>query len=76
MSHVIEDTIQNRTNVVAADLRRIALKLDELCRDSLAAGSRQVISLGEASQDVHRALLALDLERVSTPSVPYVKEWA
>ena len=76
MPQVIEDPIREQTNSLTAELQRMAVQLDQLWQDSLAAGSRHAIALGEASQGVHRALLALSLQHASTASVVYVTEWA
>jgi hypothetical protein len=76
MPEAIEDGIGEQTNLLAAELQRITLLLDQLLQDSLAAGSRHAIALDEASQGVHRALLALSLQHASTASVVYVTEWA
>ena len=76
MPEVIQDTILERTNLVAAELLRITVQLDQLWQDSLVAGSRHAIALDEASQGVHRALLALTLQRLSAEMVVDVREWA
>ena len=76
MPEVIEDTIREQTNLLTAELQRIAVQFDQLWQDSLAVGSRHTIALGEASQGVHRALLALSLQRLSVETVVGVREWA
>jgi hypothetical protein len=76
MPQVIEDTIREQTNLLLAQLQRIAVQLDQLWQASLAAGSRHAIALDEASQGVHRALLALTLQRLSAEMVVDVREWA
>lgn len=73
MPQVIEDSLRERTNMITAELQRVAVKLDGLWHDSLAAGSGQTIDLGEANQAVHRALLALSLQRLSAETVVDVK---
>jgi hypothetical protein len=76
MPQAIENTIREQTNLLAAELQRIAVVLDQLWQDSLAAGSRHAIALDEASQGLHRALLALTLQRLSAETVVDVREWA
>jgi hypothetical protein len=52
--------LEDRQDAVAAELGRAAIALDELWRDAVDAGTTDAaISLGEASQSVHRALIAL-----------------
>lgn len=76
MPEVIEDTIREQTNLLTTELQRIAVLLDQLWQASLVAGSRHAIALDEASQDVHRALLALSLQLLSVETVIDVRERA
>jgi hypothetical protein len=62
---VIDITIGDQTTLLTKELEKMAVKLDRLWWESLAAGSREAIALGEASQDVHRALLVLQQPVVS-----------
>jgi hypothetical protein len=59
--------------LLTAGLQRIAVQLDQLWQDGLAAGSRDAIALDEASQCVHRALLALSLQGLSAEAVVDVR---
>jgi len=69
MPEAIENTIREQTNLLIAELQRIAVELDQLWQGSLAAGSRHAIALDEASQGLHRALLALSLQGLSGETV-------
>ncbi|HUJ65332.1 MAG TPA: hypothetical protein VLX59_07340 [Acidimicrobiales bacterium] len=75
MPQLIDDAIREQTDLLTAELQRIAIRVDLLLEDSLAAGSGQTMALGEASQGVHRALLALSLQRLSAEMVVDVREW-
>ena len=64
MAYVVDDGLEERTGYVIAELGRVVAMIDELWRDALVAGpSDSEIALGEASQAVHRALIALSSQR-------------
>ncbi len=64
MAYVVDDGPEERTGYVIAQLGRVVAMIDALWRDALVAGrSDSEIPLGEASQAVHRALIALSLQR-------------
>jgi hypothetical protein len=66
MAYVVDDGPEERTAYVIAELRKVAAMIDELRRDALkAARSDTEIPLGEASQAVYRALIALSLQRAA-----------
>jgi hypothetical protein len=66
MAYVIDDGPEERTACVIGALRTVATMIDELWRDALEAGpSDTEIPLGEASQAVHRALVALSSQRAA-----------
>ena len=45
MPQVIEDTVLEQTNLLTAELEWIAVQLDQLWQDSLAAGSSHAMGL-------------------------------
>jgi hypothetical protein len=60
MAHVVDDGIEERTSFVIAELRKVAVTIDQLWRDALDAGfSESEIPLREASQAVYRAVITL-----------------
>jgi hypothetical protein len=60
MAHVVDDGIEERTSFVIAELRKVAVTIDQLWRDALDAGiSDSEIPLREASQAVYRAVITL-----------------
>ncbi|HVA76114.1 MAG TPA: hypothetical protein VNF71_16285 [Acidimicrobiales bacterium] len=44
---------------IVDSLEQAGMELDELWTDAVSHGSEDSVVLGEASQDVHRALIAL-----------------
>jgi hypothetical protein len=77
MAHVVDDGIDERTSIVIAELRRVAVMIDQLCRDALDAGiSDTEIPLREASQAVYRAVITLDsLGGAEGTDHPFAVEW-
>jgi hypothetical protein len=66
MAQVVYDGIEERTYFVIAELREVAVTIDQLWRDALDAGlSDSEIPLREASQAVYRAVITLTSQ--STP---------
>jgi hypothetical protein len=76
MAHVVDDQIEERTSFVIAELRRVALTIDQLWGGALEAGLATEIPLREASQAVHRAVITLSSERVvESPARMFTVEW-
>ena len=78
MVYVVDDGPKERTAAVIAELRKVAAMIDELWRDALEAGPGDTeIPLGEASQAVHRALIALRSQRAAQieAEIRFSVEW-
>ena len=66
MAYVVDGGPEERTVYVVAELRNVAAMIDKLWRDVLEAGPGDTeIPLCEASQAVHRALVALSSQRAA-----------
>ena len=66
MAYVVDNGPEERTAYVIAEVGKVVVMIDELWRDALVAGpSDSEIALGEASQAVHRALIALSALRAA-----------
>jgi hypothetical protein len=77
MAHVVDDRIEERTSCVIAELRKVAVTIDQLWRDALDAGlSDTEIPLREASQAVYRAVITLSSQTAPEGSVhAFAVEW-
>jgi hypothetical protein len=77
MAHVVDDGIDERTSIVIAELRRVAVMVDQLWRDALDAGlSDTEIPLGDASQAVHRAVITLGWQSAAEGAAhTFAVEW-
>ena len=78
VANVLDDHLQDRTASVLAELRKAAFMIDELWRDTLESGvSETEIPMGEASQAVHRALIALSSHEAAKISAQrkFAVEW-
>jgi hypothetical protein len=74
MAEVVDADLQERTAAVIGQLRKVADMIDDLWRDTLEAGvSDTEIPLGEASQAVQRALVALSSQE--PPTSPLRRSW-
>ena len=60
MAHVVDDGIDERTSFLIAEIRKVAVMIDQLWRDVLEAGlSDTEFPLRDASQAVYRTVIAL-----------------
>lgn len=61
MLQTSRDSRHDRLNMssIVDSLEQAGMELDELWTDAVSHGSEDSVVLGEASQDVHRALIAL-----------------
>lgn len=78
MVYVVDGGSEEQTASVIAELQKVAAMIDELWRDALEAGpSDTEIPLGEASQAVHRALIALRSQRTAQieDQIRFTVEW-
>jgi hypothetical protein len=77
MSHVVDDGIEERTSFVIAELRKVAVTIDQLWRDALDAGlSESEIPLREASQAVYRAVITLSSQSAAEGAAhTFAVEW-
>ena len=77
MAHVVDDGIEERTSFVIAELRKVAVTIDQLWRDALDAGlSESEIPLREASQAVYRAVITLSSQSAAEGTADtFAVEW-
>jgi hypothetical protein len=77
MACVVDDRVEERTSFVVAELQKVAVMIDEFWRDALQARlSDTEIPLCEASQAVHRAVIALSsLRSAESTAETFAVEW-
>jgi hypothetical protein len=77
MGYVVDDGIEERTVFVIAELRKVAVMIDQLWRDALDASLSDIeIPLREASQAVYRAVITLSSQSAAQgPAHAFAVEW-